>query len=339
MKTQSELPDIAILPPNFMLAHYRFTLEALEMLQLPPVKSSALRGGFGHTFKGLVCTKPYLCDKKCQQGNSCPYGYIFETTPPKDSEALRTFENVPRPFIISAPNDRRELIPAGERLSFGLTLVGHAINFLPYFIAIFRELGYRGLGRNRGRYRLLTVEAVSPHDNAEVPIYDAKDEVIQVVDTTISSETVANYTATFASSHQLTMDFLSPTRLKHRGRWVDSGPSFQALIQALLGRISSLSYFHCGQEFKADFRGLIDRAADVTVTNSDTRWEDWSRFSGRQKQRVNMGGLMGRITFAGDLQDYLPVLALGELIHVGKGTVFGNGQYRLQGGSRLKTSS
>jgi CRISPR/Cas system endoribonuclease Cas6 (RAMP superfamily) len=46
-----------------------------------------------------------------------------------------------------------------------------------------------------------------------------------------------------------------------------------------------------------------------------------------------MGGLVGQVTYSGDLRDYLPLLALGELAHVGKGTVFGNGQYRIVGGS------
>ena len=65
---------------------------------------------------------------------------------------------------------------------------------------------------------------------------------------------------------------------------------------------------------------------------SETHWEDWSRFSGRQKQRVKMGGLTGRVTYEGDLRDYLPLLLLGELVHVGKGTVFGNGLYRIANG-------
>ena len=38
-----------------------------------------------------------------------------------------------------------------------------------------------------------------------------------------------------------------------------------------------------------------------------------------------MGGLVGRVTYEGDLHDYLTLLAMGELVHVGKGTVFGNG--------------
>ena len=65
------------------------------------------------------------------------------------------------------------------------------------------------------------------------------------------------------------------------------------------------------------------------IAECRTGWQDWSRYSGRQRQRVEMGGLVGRVTYEGDLSDYLPLLVLGELVHVGKGTVFGNGQYRI----------
>ncbi len=322
------LETAASLPANFTLACYRLTLQALESLQLPAFKGSALRGGFGHTFKRLVCVQPRACDKHCHAGNICPYGYIFETTPPENSEVLRNFQGIPRPFVIQSPAERRSQILSGEQLSFGLTLVGHGINYLPYFIAVFRQLGQVGLGRNRGRYRLLTVEAVRPDGEKTEPIYHAETETIRTVEATINSESLAARAAILPPD-RLTIDFLTPTRLRHKGIWIHTGPSFQALAKVLLGRISSLSYFHCGQHFEADFRGLIDRAAGVQIAHSETRWEDWSRFSGRQKQRVRMGGLMGRVTYEGDLQDYLPLLALGELVHVGKGTVFGNGQYHI----------
>jgi hypothetical protein len=317
-----------LLPDNFTLACYRLTLEALETLRLPTFKVSALRGGFGHTFKRLVCAQPRQCQEYCQRGNACPYGYIFETAPPDDSEVLRTFNKIPRPFVFTVPDDRRTIIPTDERLSFGLTLIGRGINYLPYFIAVFRELGRVGLGNTRGQYRLFTVESVSPYTGAGGIVYQHGQEATSTSDTTINQDIVATQAATFPPD-RLTLNFLTPTRLKHQGRWVRNGPPFEAFIKILLGRISSLSYFHCGQQFETDFRGLIDRAAGVKIVRSDTRWEDWERFSGRQKQRIKMGGLMGTVTYAGDLAPYLPLLALGELVHVGKGTVFGNGQYKI----------
>jgi hypothetical protein len=371
------------LPSGFKLARYRFTLEALEPLHLPPFKGSALRGGFGHTFKRLVCysskgtypqgafpgprsgapgrggsKQPKPCGERCQVGNACPYGYIFETSPAADSEVLRTIKEVARPFVIQPPLDRREVIPAGERLTFGLVLIGQGINYLPYFIAAFRELGRQGLGRARSRYRLLALDAVSTPSPALplrgggsaplslegrakwleraragggggdiiIPIYRAVDETIRAVNASISADAIARRAAAL-SPEQITLEFLTPTRLKHKGRWAKEGPPFHVLLRRLLDRVSSLSYFHCGQMFEADFRGLIERAAEVRIARAQTKWEDWARFSGRQRQRVEMGGLVGWVTYSGDLSEYRPLLALGELVHVGKGTVFGNGRY------------
>ena len=38
---------------------------------------------------------------------------------------------------------------------------------------------------------------------------------------------------------------------------------------------------------------------------------------------------MGHVTYSGDLTPFLSILALGELVHVGKGSVFGNGQFEI----------
>jgi hypothetical protein len=311
---------------HISIAHYRLTLETLEPLYLPPFKGSALRGGFGHTFKRLVCFQPRPCKERCQLGNACPYGYIFETAPPKDAEVLRNFTSVARPFVIEPPSDPRTEIPLGQQWTFGLTLMGRGVNYLPYFVAVFKELGQVGLGRARGQYRLLAVDAQSPYDATIEPIYRPQDERINDTNLLISGEIIAARAANLPRDH-ITLEFLTPTRIKHKRRWVRRGPPFDALIKTLLGRASSLSYFHCNQRLEADFRGLIDRAADVRIAQSETYWEDWSRFSGRQKQHIEMGGLVGPITYQGDLRPYLPLLVLGELIHVGKGTVFGNGQY------------
>lgn len=314
---------------HFNLACYRLTLQALDPLNLPPIKSSALRGGFGHTFKRMVCFSPTACTTACHLGNQCPYGYIFETAPPEGSEVLRNLQEIPRPFIIVSPTDRSRLIQPGQRLSFDLTLVGQGMQYLAYFVLVFRELGRVGLGYDRGKFFLASMDAVSPYTSETVPVYQASDDLVRSAQLTLTGAELDGRAASLPPD-RLTLHFLTPTRLKHAGRWIEQGPPFQALVKVLLGRISSLSYFHCGQPLQADFRGLIDRAAQVQLVNSQTRWEDWSRFSGRQHQRIELGGLIGRATYRGPLAEYLPLLALGELVHVGKGTVFGNGQYQLE---------
>lgn len=316
------------LPSRFQLAHYRLALEAVDDLHLPQFKGSALRGGFGHTFKRLACMEDRRCDKQCQRGNACAYGYVFETAPPQNSEVLSNFSEVPRPFIIAPAADRRDTIRRGEKLTFGLTLIGHGNNHLPYFLVVFKEMGQIGLGRGRGKYRLESVFGVDFKQYGLVPVYDIQSETITANNLAFTGKAITNRTAALPTD-RITLEFVTPTRLKQRGKWVWDGPTFEVLVRSLLGRLSSLSYFHCGERLEADFRGLIDRAAEIQIVNAETHWEDWDRFSTRQKKRIAMGGLVGRVTYKGNLKEYHSLLSVGEFIHVGKGNVFGNGQYKI----------
>jgi len=207
------------LPSRFKLAHYRLTLEALDDLHLPQFKGSALRGGFGHTFKRLACMENRRCDKQCHRGNACAYGYVFETTPPQDSEVLSNFSDIPRPFIIAPTPDRREKIRRGEKLTFGLTLIGQGINHLPYFLVVFKEMGQIGLGRGRGKYQLTAVHGVDFQQGGLVPIYDVKSETIQANNLILTGEDISARASSMPADY-VTLEFIMPTRLKQRGKWV-----------------------------------------------------------------------------------------------------------------------
>jgi len=127
---------------------------------------------------------------------------------------------------------------------------------------------------------------------------------------------------------RVTLRFVTPVRIKYRER-LCGDLEFHILMRSLLRRISLLTFFHCGRELEVDFRGLILQAQKVRVVESNLLWHDWLRYSHRQRARLKLGGLMGEMTFAGDLEPFWPFLKLGEWIHVGKGTSFGLGRYRI----------
>ena len=71
------------------------------------------------------------------------------------------------------------------------------------------------------------------------------------------------------------------------------------------------------------------RAEKVACVRRDLRWEERERRSSRTGMRHPIGGLLGECAFAGDLAEFLPLLWLGQYLHVGKHAAWGNGRFRL----------
>lgn len=229
----------------------------------------------------------------------------------------------------------------GEDITFGLVLVGRAIDYLPYFIVVLREPGAAGLGRGRKKCFLKEVLAVNPLRGEKARIYSEADPLVRKIDMIIRGSDIPGLlaieqrnplilenAASVYRPSRLTVNYLTMTRLKYEESYVDR-VEFHILIRSLLRRFSSLAYFHHGEELKLDFTGLIDRARQVRLVEDHTAWVDWERFSSRQDTRMKMGGVVGKAVYEGDLDIFLPLLRLGELVHVGKGAVFGMGKYQI----------
>ena len=127
----------------------------------------------------------------------------------------------------------------------------------------------------------------------------------------------------------LTPKYKSEARILYDGH-LALDLEFHILIRNLLRRLSLLYYFHCGGDPSGwDFKGLIEKAKEVRVKEKKLRWHDWERYSGRQETRMKMGGFLGEIIFEGEIGPFMPLIKAGEILHVGKGTSFGLGKYRI----------
>src|SRR5438132_12334523 len=95
----SENPsDVASAQQSLSAACYRVTFTAAQRLDLPEYLGSTLRGAFGRAFRALAC--PSRIGEQCPIPSQCPYHLVFELSPPPGSDALRTHEEIPRPFVI-----------------------------------------------------------------------------------------------------------------------------------------------------------------------------------------------------------------------------------------------
>ena len=306
---------------NFRLARYRVILTARSTIVMPPYAGSTLRGGFGHAFRKMVCTQGPIDCRDCTLKAVCPYPYIFETAPFEGATQLRTYGDVPRPFVID-PLDTRGEYRQGESFVFRLTLIGRAIDYLPYFLVSFRELGEIGIGKGRGRFQLTQVLT-----DGEESIYDGDTQMVHNRNNALSFDAIQQEAESLPND-TLTVHLLTPARITHEGQITDKLP-FHLFWRRLLGRISALAYFHCGESLALDFKGLIAQAETVRTVQTGLRWHDWTRYSSRQNQKMQLGGLIGSVTYAGDLEAFLPFVALGAFLHVGKNATFGLGKYKV----------
>lgn len=346
---------------RFRVARFRLTVCAKEHISLPVYKGSAFRGGFGYAFKRIVCVIKERECLACLLRQKCIYSYIFETPPPEDTEMLRLYPKVPHPFVIEHPTTEKQTFEPDEEFAFHLILIGHAIDYLPYFIYTFTELGKQGIGQGRGKYELIHVEGIGL-ENESVQIYNNKDQtltnhypIIQAHQIDINlleahnkviPQSNPNYQegtkggVKKTSQHNISqkdnyankiaISILTPLRLRFDGHITDK-IEFHILIRNLLRRISSLSYFHCNERLDIDFKGFIEKAGAVKLIKSDIHWFDWKRYSTRQKGWMSLGGVTGVVSYEGDLTEFMPLLKLGEYVHVGKGTSFGLGKYEILG--------
>lgn len=221
------------LPITF--AHFTLHLQALTPIHLPLVSGATLRGGFGYTFKRLVCVVDHRDCARCLLRSRCAYPYVFETPPPPDTSRLRKYPFAPHPFVLTPPQGNRTYAP-GEPFSAELVLVGRGMLYLPYFIYTLSELGQKGLGRERGQYILREVLACT-EEGTGVSIYTVESQQLQEHYPILRGDL---FTGDGVEKQTLRLRFITPTRIKYQGHYQHDLP-FHVLIRTLLRRLSLLS--------------------------------------------------------------------------------------------------
>ena len=321
---------------SLSIARFRFTIEPTEEIRLPEYKGSAFRGGFGHAFKRATCiTRDRFCEP-CILKSSCAYHRVFESkVPPDTAERLHLGGDAPHPFVIEPPLTEQRYFQPGDRVSFSLVLFGSAVGQLPFFVYAFMILGESfGIGRGRGRFRLLGVE-----DENGKQLYD-NGNLSGGCAVRTAGEIMESASPTDGST-ELTLRFETPLRMKtaygreKKGLVTGMGDpaSVRMLLKSLHHRAFVLNqlYGEGVKEEAYDGRMFSPVDGDLEVVRAETFWYDWERYSQRQQRRMRLGGVMGEVTLGGKLERYRPLLRLGQYLHVGKGTGFGLGKYRIAG--------
>jgi hypothetical protein len=326
-------------------------LTAKEPIALDEHPGSALRGAIFNALLRRFCANPTaLTCAECPLNATCPVAGLV--APLRDENPRG--RDIPRPFVLAAdwdtaPGDSSgpQRFAPGDTLRFRITLIGRAITFFPYLALATQLMEINGIGRplrenggRRGRFEVNSIELVNPFGDDTQMLYQRGQTKVASPTLAITSEHVTQR-ANALPADSFTLHFLTPTRLVDRGQLVRH-PSLRVLCARLSERLDALTREYAPdipapgdpQDARERAQRLAEHAARVTLTENATRWIDVASYSARQQRSTPIGGLIGRATYVGDLAPLRELLVWGELLHVGKNAVKGDGRYRIEYGAQ-----
>lgn len=306
------------------LARYRFTFRMAEPLRLPDYAGSLLRGQFGASLRRVSCMTGDKTCNGCPLRATCPYPAIFETPAPAE-HAMQNFSHIPNPYVIEPPPFGTRHVEAGDALQFSVVLMGRAVEQLPLVSFALQRALEGGLGRERARGTLDEIAwQASDRMDSFIPVWQQGAAAIAAHDARLTLPA-----ATDVRTLHLILD--TPLRLQHQGHPVrPQALTPRKLVADLLRRTTLLAEFHADCPGLVPDAGALVRHAQSVDHHHTLRWQDWSRYSSRQKQEMTLGGAVGEWTLHGDLADLHPWLWLGQWLHVGKNATMGMGRYALR---------
>jgi len=335
---------------HFTAHRLRFLAEVQTTIELNQHQGSAIRGALFNVLRRQFCfQRQYDSCQLCPLHATCPVSFLLATV---DDEGRRGAD-LPRPYTVEPPLGRGVAYEGrdvacnvsttqtwrygpGQPFEFGLTMFSRALNLFPYIILTAHALQQAGLGRKveengwrRGTFTLRQVWAENPLSGERQQVLASGDTLVHVPDVPITHEQIVDAVRQRPQSDELTVCFLTPTRLVDQGALVHR-PLFRVMVQRLFERLSALARAYCDTPLELDFRGLLEQAGRVQLVEDGTRWVEWESYSTRRQASTPNSGFLGSATYRGELGPFLPWLLWGQFTHVGKDAVKGNGWYGLE---------
>lgn len=290
-----------------------FSIELQVDCRIPQNKTSALRGILGQSLGISNC----FYDLKQRDCNNCflhekCLGNSILNAKLKKKPYFLAEDNIP-PIIIECDDYKEEYL-SGDRINFTFIILGDTISYIPYIIKAYELAGIMlGLQGNLFNIHNVRNEFGEVLYNGE---YLNKDKII-----------ISDLKEYVQARKRLLrgirgIEIITPLRFKQNGRYSDD-INEKNLLDLILRRIITVA---CLQY---EVEEVPKMESDYKFSSKKLQWKENDRYSNRQEQKMSMGGIVGRIEFEWFEEEIIDYLIACELIHIGKSTVFGLGQYRI----------
>ena len=322
---------------DFTVHRFQFEVEVVTPIEFNPYKGPSIRGALFNALRRHYCPAPD--DPDPAHSAICPVCWLIAREEPGRTRG----KTPPRAYTVEPPLTERTRFEPGERFSFGVTLFAQAVDLLPYLVLAVPAMGEMGIGRRvaengrrRGRFVLRRIEAVNPLTGERAAVLEEGERTVRVPDLFVRREGVVAAAERLArriaqDGGRLTLTFLTPTRIVEAGRLVHR-PFFTPLFHRLLERLEALSAAYADRPLPLEKDRLLPLADRVRLVEDRTRWVDVASGSRRLGRSTPVSGFVGTATYRADeWEPLLEALVWGEVVHVGKSAVKGNGWYRMGG--------
>lgn len=287
----------------------RATFAATGRGSLPPYLGSTLRGLLGHCIRGFVCPHPEVKCHLCSISADCAYAQNF-CSPGNEAGAVN-------PFVLRAlTRDKMEWNPM-DTCQFDITLIGKSSEQAGLFIDAMQEMQAKGWGAARLPFKLLQVTDPVRNtliwNNGKLWMRNCQPQQLDFQQRRARAAVVR---------------FESPVRILV-SRQLRKTLSFVELIQSLSRRIALLSHAYAGYKLQWDEEAMLAAASGIRTAAESWQPVDFSRYSMTRGGKLDLPAISGWARYEGDLTPFTPLLAAGELLHVGKNATIGFGQYQV----------
>ncbi|SFV74851.1 CRISPR repeat RNA endoribonuclease Cas6 [hydrothermal vent metagenome] len=247
---------------------------------------SQIRGAFGYALKKVSCINPSYKCEGCFAKDNCVYYDFYEK------------KNTFHPY-------RFDITLGLKYYDFSLFLFENTTTQLPYVVsALHLMLTKNGLGKERKTYNdfSLFINDEECFQNGKIHLPNQYVKTFQI--------------NSFAKD--ITLVFQTPLRIKKANQFIrDTNIELAQIINSIHQRKMKLLQKEY-QKFPHKIQG--------NITAKELTYKELTRMSNRQKTTMKLGGLMGKIEIKNLNKECYETLKLGELIGVGKQTVFGLGK-------------
>ena len=291
-------PALSYLAQHFRVLRLRITLRLEADWQLPAYKGSVFHGWLGQSAK---------------QYDEHLFHVLFA-----EHDAGQ-----PKPYALKLNEEHKTHWRRNELVWFDVTLFGEATQLAEQLVEALQSGCKLGLGDRVNQQRcpieLINVASITPFQR--VP--------------GIRQTYLSDWFTPIAESEQieLALQLKSPLRLKRQGKVQETfKPDLYLLNQQTCRRLTLLSKFWVCDDANLlkDLNQSQPRLGEYQFTDH-TYFEDWQRFSLKNKRLTSFGGLKGQLSYFGQINDAKPWLQVAEVLGVGGKTTFGLGHFDLIG--------